>query len=223
MLGRIKLINTDYFTSLENYSAMAFVQRLKLSGFLIAALVLAGLSISGIASANSLEAITFSTLPGNRLQIALELSGPALKPRSFTIENPARISLDLVDTRNNLPNRVVPVGVGIARTINTAEAAGRTRVVINLASLVAYETLVNGNTIYITFNAEGTDSTAIGPRSVLKTGAAGISVGQRSVTGIDFRRGPAGEGRVLFTLSESGIPMDVNETDGNIVVDFLAA
>ena len=214
--------DADYPTSVGKYSATAFVPRLKCSVLLIAVLVLAGNSISGIASANSLEAITYSTLPGNRLQIALQLSGPASKPRGFTITNPARISLDLADTINNLPNRVVPLGVGIARTINTAEAAGRTRVVINLASLVTYETLVDGNTIYITFNAEAADSTAIGSRSVIKTASASGSTGQRAVTDIDFRRGPGGEGRVLFTLSESGIPMDINESNGNIVVDFLA-
>lgn len=180
-------------------------------------------SFSGIAQANSLEAITYSALPGNRLQIALQLSEPAETPRSFTIDNPARIALDLADTTNNLPERVVPIGVGIARTINTAESGGRTRIVINLSSLPAYETLVDGSTIYITLDAEGggapTTSTAIAAASSGQT----PQVQGRAVTDIDFRRGADGEGRVIFTLSEPGIPMDINDSDGNIVIDFLSA
>ncbi len=201
----------------------AYLHRLKCGALLLATLVLAQISFSGIASANSLEAITYSTLPGNRLQIALQLSEPAEKPRSFTIENPARISLDLANTTNNLPNRVVPLGVGIARTINTAEAADRTRVVINLASLTPYETLVDGNTIYITFNAVGGSESPGGGAVTATSTVTATEPVPRSVTSIDFRRGATGEGRVIFTLSESGIPMDINDLDGNIVIDFLAA
>ena len=186
-------------------------------------LMLTQLAFSTAAHANSLEAITYSTLPGNRLQIALQMSEPAEKPRGFTIDNPARIALDLADTSNNLSDRVVPIGVGIVRTINTAESGNRTRIVINLASLAPYETLVDGNTVYITLNAEGSSSpgiTTTAASSETSTPAAPIG---RAVTNIDFRRGPDGEGRVVFTLSETGIPMDINDSDGNIVVDFLAA
>ena len=53
-------------------------------------------------AANSLEEISFNTLPGNSLQIALRMAEPATEPLSFTIDNPARIALDLPDTENNL-------------------------------------------------------------------------------------------------------------------------
>ncbi|HEY3486713.1 MAG TPA: hypothetical protein VGL10_01490, partial [Gammaproteobacteria bacterium] len=39
-------------------------------------------------AANSLEEISFNTLPGNSLQIGLRMSGPATEPLSFTIDNP---------------------------------------------------------------------------------------------------------------------------------------
>ncbi len=205
------------------------------------------LPFSSIA-ANSLDAINYSTLPGNRLQITLQLSEPAEKPSGFTIENPARIALDLANTRNNLAERVVPVGVGIARTINTVESGGRTRVVINLSNLVPYETQVDGNVVYITLDTQDvaltsivgtstTEAVTTTPNPVAGSAApesapgllssnpalAEITPVGRAVTNIDFRRGPNGEGRVIFALSEMGIPVDISQSGDNIVVDFLAA
>ena len=218
-------MNSNYLTlALPHRRRAAKPSAVAWSGFALLLLLSAHLYLS-TAAANSLEAITYSTLPGNRLQIALQMSEPAEKPRGFTIDNPARIALDLADTTNNLPNRVVPIGVGVARTINTAESGGRTRVVINLASLAPYETLVDGNTVYITLNAEGGGVVAdsSGSSSPAATPSTSTTPVGRAVSGIDFRRGPDGEGRVVFTLSETGIPMDINDADGNIVVDFLSA
>ena len=42
-----------------------------------------------------LEAIDVQPLPGQQVELKLKLSGAAPQPMSFTIENPARISLDL--------------------------------------------------------------------------------------------------------------------------------
>ena len=44
-------------------------------------------------AANTLESVTYSTLPGNRLQIVLGMSEPSAQPLSFTIDNPDRKSV----------------------------------------------------------------------------------------------------------------------------------
>ena len=148
---------------------------------------------------NSLEGISFNTLPGNRLQIALRLAAPAAEPLSFTINDPARISLDLLSTQNNLPQRSIPIGLGLARSITTAEAKGRTRVVLNLAQLVPYSTEVDNNTIYLTLENEpvagqpmqtGKSATAIANEAVSM-----LPELDRGVAEIDFRRGSKGEAR----------------------------
>ena len=51
------------------------------------------------ALAASLDDIKYSTLPGDRVQVELTLSAPpAGEPLSFTIDNPARVALDFLDT-----------------------------------------------------------------------------------------------------------------------------
>ena len=79
--------------------------------------------------------------PGNRIELRLILAEPASDPLAFTIENPARIALDLQDTGLGLESRRKDVGIGVLDTVLAAEAGGRTRVVLNLDQMVPYSTL----------------------------------------------------------------------------------
>ena len=81
---------------------------------------------------NTLQAIDFAGLPGNKARITLTLSNPAPAPLSFTIDNPARIALDFPATSNALQQRSQAIGIGMAESLTAIEAQGRTRVVINL-------------------------------------------------------------------------------------------
>lgn len=179
--------------------------------------------------ANQLEDISFNTLPGNRLQIALRLAEPpSNEPLSFTINKPARIALDLLGTSNALPQRTVPIGLGLARSITTAEAKGKTRVVLNLAQLVPYNTQINGSTIFLTLENEsgGAKSATQKTASTSAITSAAIQTVpeyDRGITQIDFRRGDKGEARVIVNLSESKIPVDVNEEGGRLMIDFVRA
>ena len=53
------------------------------------------LSISFSIQANTLDNISYTTLPGDQLQIRLTMSETPEVPGSFTIDNPARIAFDL--------------------------------------------------------------------------------------------------------------------------------
>ncbi|MDH5436039.1 MAG: type IV pilus secretin PilQ, partial [Gammaproteobacteria bacterium] len=73
--------------------------------FFMQCLFISSMAISfmtGTAQANSLEEISYTSLPGDKVQIKLTMSEPAAKPLSFTIDNPARIALDLADTNSNV-------------------------------------------------------------------------------------------------------------------------
>ena len=119
-------------------------------------LTLCGLSANAQES-NRLQDIQVQSLPGQRIELQLILSGTAPEPLAFTIDDPARIALDLPETSLGLSSRRLDVNIGPLDTILTAEASGRTRVVLNLDTLVPYEMRRSGNTIYITLGAEGSD------------------------------------------------------------------
>src|SRR6185312_11109064 len=108
---------------------------------------------------NQLQSVSATKLAGDRVQIALTLaSAPAATPLSFTVNQPARIALDLPDTRLGLKDHKTDVQAGMVNSIVTAEAAGRSRVVINLTSLVPYTTQVSGNTVYVIVGGNASDT-----------------------------------------------------------------
>jgi type IV pilus assembly protein PilQ len=122
----------------------------------IGALLFAGMTLQALAQgANRLEGITFTTGAGNKVELTLKLSDTAPTPLTFTVDNPARIALDLPDTAVAMSSRRVDVKQGVVDTVNVAEAGGRTRVVLNVDSLVPYETRVNGNTIVVSVGGSG--------------------------------------------------------------------
>ncbi|HHJ14046.1 MAG TPA: type IV pilus secretin PilQ [Gammaproteobacteria bacterium] len=171
---------------------------------------------------NALENISFTGLPGNRVQIALELSQPASNPASFTIDNPARIALDLPATRSALKKRSLPIGVGPAKSITAVEVKGRTRVVLNLFEMAPYETRADGNRILIVVGDHNGAAAPSGGGNTASAPAAG-SAGEPAVTGVDFRRGDQGEGRVIVDLSDASVPVDMRQEAGRVVLDFPGA
>src|SRR5690242_20103741 len=108
---------------------------------------------------NQLTSVSATKLGGDRVQIALTLAAaPSTTPLSFTVNQPARIALDLADTRLGLKDHKTDVQAGMVNSILTAEASGRSRVVINLTSLVPYTTKVDGNVVYILVGSSASDT-----------------------------------------------------------------
>ena len=123
-----------------------------------------GLLVTGMAGAqtagNSVQDVQVQALPGNRIELRLIMQSPAAAPLAFTIDDPARIALDLQDTSLALPSRRKDVGVGVLDTVLAAEANGRTRIVLNLDQMVGYQTRVDGNTIVVTLENAGASSSS---------------------------------------------------------------
>ncbi len=181
------------------------------------------------AAQNALVDISHVTLPGNKQQLALTMTAPAEDPKAFTIDNPARIALDLPGTSNDLDQRNIRVSAGLLQNITTVEAGGRTRVVINLASMVPYTTAIRGNQLLVTLDGDPDSNSSVsnllaqgsqGSDNATLVTADGVSSSDRSIKNIDFRRGPLGEGRILFELSNPNIVTDMREEGGRVVVEF---
>jgi type IV pilus assembly protein PilQ len=162
-----------------------------------------------------LEAIDVQSLPGQVLEIRLRLNGTAPEPMSFTIDNPARIALDLPDTTIGMTTRRQDVNQGPLATVLTAEANGRTRVVFNMSNMVPYETRVAGDSIYVTIGQQGGAAQAAFTAQPAPAAASG-----RAISNIDFRRGRSGAGQIVVDLSNPRTTVDVREEGGRIIVDF---
>jgi type IV pilus assembly protein PilQ len=176
---------------------------------------------------NKLESIDVQNVSGQQVQLTLRHSAPPSEPVAFTIDNPARISLDLANTALAIPSRRIDVRSGGVDSVLAAEAAGRTRLVLNLDRLLPYTTRVSGNDVIVLIGG-GVSSPAAA--AAASSGASGSPVarssapsGPRAIRGIDFRRGSGGTGRVIVRLSDPHTPASLRQLGNQIVVDFAGA
>ena len=206
---------------LKNKQSVARSVVLKVTALAQVAILLFVGSAANAQESNRLQDIQVQSLPGNRVELKLIMSGTAAEPLAFTIDDPARIALDLANTTLGLTSRRRDVNMGPLDTVLTAEANGRTRVVLNLDKMVAYETRVSGNTVTITLGdgddySDGTTQFA----AAVTAQPSYSSSGGRSITSVEFRRTRDGGGRVVVSLSDPSTPVDIRQEGGRVVAVF---
>lgn len=186
--------------------------------------VLAAVFAPTLLAAN-LQSVDVAALPGDRVELKLGFDEPVAAPRGYTIEQPARIALDLPGVQNKLGSKNRELGVGNARSLTVVEAKDRTRLIVNLATLVPYSTRAEGSNLYVVVGAGAAPSSSYA--SAAPTAATAkpaqpkpyIPAG-KAIRNIDFQRGEQGEGNVVIDLSDPTVSPDIQEQGGKIRLDF---
>ena len=188
--------------------------------------------LSPLALAADLQKMDVASLPGDRVELKLSFDEPvSAAPKGYTIDQPARIALDLPGVENKLGERSRELGLGNARSVTIVEAGDRTRLIINLTSLAPYSTRVQGNDLYVTVGAEAAaQAAAPAPTPVASNTnwratdepavSGAVAAGGRAISSLDFQRGTDGSGNVIVDLSDPGIKVDVEEQGGRVRLNF---
>lgn len=175
--------------------------------------------VSTVANAVSLNKLDVSSLANEGVEVRLNFDGVPPQPKGYTIEKPARISLDLMGVKSGLKEKYHKLGFGNARSLTVIEAKDRTRVIVNLTELVDYKATVSGNSLLL----------ALGGGDRKETVQDSLAKGERQqqfdddkklIQDIDFRRGESGEGRVLITVSDPSLAVDMESLGSKIFVTF---
>ena len=176
---------------------------------------------SPVLLAANLKALDVASLPGDRVELKLAFDEPVAKPRGYTLGQPARIALDLPGVSSNLDSKNRELGVGNARSVTVVEAQGRTRLIVNLTSLVPYSTRVDGNNLFVVLGESDTAvSAAAAPVAAPVAQSASAALQSKSISNIDFRRGDDGAGNVVISLSDPSISPSIEEQGGKVRVTF---
>jgi len=169
---------------------------------------------------NSITALNVSSAGDGTTVIKVELAQPlANVPAGFTINTPPRIALDFPNTANGLGKSVQDFSEGDLRSANIVQAGNRTRLVINLNQMLAYDTKIDGNALLITLQGKAADRAVVGSTS--RFAEAKQSAQKHTLRDVDFRRGKNGEGRIQVDLSDPGIGIDIRQQGTTLIVDFL--
>jgi type IV pilus assembly protein PilQ len=112
----------------------------------------------------------------------------------------------------------------------------KTRVIVNLAEMVKYSSLIEGNTLYLvigeTGNQAGTENnTNVADTDNADTGSDYATPSAKpankffakndtSIVDVDFRRSEAGEGQLIISLTDSNAPVDIEQQGDKVKVSF---
>ncbi|WP_111498215.1 type IV pilus secretin PilQ [Marinobacter bohaiensis] len=176
---------------------------------------------SGLAHAVSLNDVEFTSLPGEGTEVVLKFDGTPPQPTGYTIERPARIAIDLKGASSALESRSLSLGSGNAQSMTVVETKDRTRLIFNLVELVPYSTDVEGDAIVMKIGGESGSGSAASAATAAASTSSASSSSSRAIKGdaisnVDFRRGADGEGRVVVSLSNPKVPVDLSESGGRI-------
>ena len=193
----------------------------KIARHLCGVLLFTGLALPPAAwAANAVQSVEATTLPGGKVVVRVNLENAlASTPAGFTVGNPPRIALDLPDTRNAMGRNTVEANLGPLVNLNVVEAGARTRLVLNLNKPVGYEARVDGKSLLISLGDGGAAAAPVNVSPRFAEAAPGNA--RHSVRDVDFRRGAAGEARIVTTLSDAQAGINIRQQANGVVVDFI--
>lgn len=190
-----------------------------LTGLLLSFCMLTQVQAAG--DQNSITGMNVISSGGGATVIKIELAKPLDNvPVGFTINTPPRIALDFPNTANGLGKSVQDFNEGDLRNANIVQAGNRTRLVINLNQMLAYDTKIDGNSLLVTLQGKAADQAA---GTALRFAETKQDAQKHSLRDIDFRRGKTGEGRIQVDLSDAGIGIDIRQQGTVLIVDFIKA
>ncbi|MFA7558552.1 MAG: AMIN domain-containing protein, partial [Hydrogenophaga sp.] len=176
---------------------------------------------------NAIKNLTGSIQGGTEI-IRIETQQPlAAAPTGFTVQSPARISLDFPGVINGIGRNAVDINQGNMRSAHVVQAGERTRVVINLKQPASYQTRVEGTTLLVVLdhNAAAAAAPAVAAAPVAAAAAATFAPSQNpdvvALKDIDFRRGAEATGRVVVDLGSNQVGVDIRQQGQDLVVEFL--
>jgi len=162
-------------------------------------------------ASTDVSAVDFSDSSSGDMVITLSTEGDDPTVSVFATESPPRIILDLADTSSQVDANPVSVGIGPVQKFVTLEAGGRTRLMVDLSRLVAYDYQSGNGQVVLSIAGGGQPSTA--PKS--------SGVAKYTLENVDFRRGEDGQSKVILGLDRDDANISINFRDGGLSVDIF--
>ncbi|MEF3193271.1 MAG: AMIN domain-containing protein, partial [Halothiobacillaceae bacterium] len=174
-----------------------------------------GLGLHAAWAANVIQGMNATNTPDGGMEIRFTLATPPQSPPThFSIEQPARIALDLTDTKLGLDKRFQRIESGAVSGVRFAELSGRTRAVIELNGTAPYEVKTEGNDVILAIRPE-TRQASMEVASTQPPLTDAVDPAE-----VDFRRGSQGEGRLIVKLARPNVPMTMNAEGRRLIIDL---
>ncbi|MDT8880043.1 type IV pilus secretin PilQ [Halomonas saccharevitans] len=189
--------------------------------------IVALLAVSTVAvAASTLTDLAFHQASDGGVEIALDFSGPVPEVRGYRLDEPARLTIDLMGTASALERRREELGMGGVQRVTALEAGSRTRLVFELEGPLPYDTRQQGDRLLLSIGggaaqpAEAPSTRPTASSTQPSTQPSSQAYREPSIQDIDFRRGDGGAGRLVVTFDRSGVDARVRESGQRIIADL---
>ncbi|APW39333.1 secretin [Rhodoferax koreense] len=180
--------------------------------------VLLGLASVAAQAQSAIESVTGS-IQGGAEVIRIDLTEPlAALPSGVSIQSPARIALDFPGIANGIGRSSVEINQGNLKSVNVVQVGERSRVVLNLKQATSYKAELKGKSVLVVLDPVAVAAPAA---TTMPTFAGSNSRDNAPIKDVDFRRGADNAGRVIVSLLNNQVGVDVRKQGNALVVDFL--
>ena len=172
---------------------------------------------------NTIQSVQASVQGGLEV-VRVEMAQPlSVAPSGWSVQTPPRIAFDFPATVNAGGPSFQDLNLGNVRSLTVAQAGDRTRLVLNLKTPAAYQTLLQQNAMLIYLQPPSDMAiSSVAPQAgspvalASPTHAAQLS----PLMDVDFRLGAQGAGRVEVKLSNPQVGVEVRQRGQSLVVEF---
>ena len=203
------------------FKARAILPRLlgrAIRGAVLGVVMLAGAVPLLARAENTIKAISGSIQGGAEILRIDMAEVPTAVPTGFSIQTPARIALDFQGVSTSLGRSPIDLNLGNLRSANLIQAGERTRLVLNLKTPTGYKAEIQGKSLLIILEAQAAPAP---PVTVSQVFAESRNRDTLPLKDIDFRRGTGGSGRIVVTLPNNEVGVDIRQQGKILVVEFL--
>jgi len=173
---------------------------------------------ASVQAQTAIEAVTGSIQGGTEVvRIDLSQALTAL-PTGFAIQSPARIALDFPGVTNTMGRSTVEINQGNLKSVSVVQAGERTRVVLNLKQPSAYKAEIQGKSLVVVLDATPRSASSAASTPAF---AENHSRDSAPIKDMDFRRTADGAGRVVVSLPNNQVGVDIRQQGQTLVVEFM--
>ena len=166
----------------------------------------------------SIQSVTGSIQGGMEI-VRVDLSQPLdAVPGGFVIQSPARIALDFPGVTSAMDRSTIEVNQGNLKSINVVQAGERTRMVLNLKQPTSYKAVLQGKSLLITMEPMVGQT---GQATPSPSFAENRSRDTAPLKDLDFRRADDGSGRIIVTLPNNQVGVDIRQQGQSLVVEIM--
>lgn len=132
--------------------------------------------------------------------------------RSYSLNNPARIVVDIPGGRSKLAEKITEVSNPVITNVAVIEGEDRVRATINLTQPVPYHIDEKNNRITVVIEQSGS-----------RAAAKKVSSAVKGTANVDFGRGAEGQGKLTIKLPSGNPVVDVTRSGSRVILKLQGA